>query len=101
MRKQLPDPGVAAYVGSYTAYFPGNSHGIVAKLGLISTHADLATLTLQTPAPPHTAPLELDEGREASVTGDPVVLIDYPTGIEGILARAGSDITRNVPKNAR
>jgi len=29
------------------------------------------------------------------VTGDPVVLIGYPTGIEGILARAGSDTSRN------
>jgi len=34
------------------------------------------------------------------VSGDPVVLIGYPTGIEGILARAGSDITRKVAENA-
>ena len=32
----------------------------------------------------------------ASVTGDPVVLIGYPTGIEGILARAGSDVTQKI-----
>jgi S1-C subfamily serine protease len=34
------------------------------------------------------------------VTGDPVVLIGYPTGIEGILARAGSDVTKKVAENA-
>jgi len=34
------------------------------------------------------------------VTGDAVVLIGYPTGIEGILARAGSDMTRKVAENA-
>ena len=98
--KRLLDRGVTAYAFSYTAYFPGNSQGISAKLERISTHADLATLTLQTPAPPHTAPLELDDRSEASVTGDPVVLIGYPVGIEGILARAGTDVTRAVAQNA-
>ncbi|MFY9584423.1 MAG: trypsin-like peptidase domain-containing protein [Candidatus Acidiferrales bacterium] len=99
--KQLLDKGAAAFVSSYTAYFPGTSQGIAAKLDRISSHADLATLRLQTPAPPHTALLELDDRSEASVTGDPVLLIGYPTGIEGILARAGSDITRKVAENAR
>src|SRR5580692_9188334 len=98
--KQILDLGAAAFVVSYTAYFPGTSQGIVAKLDRISKHADLATLRLQKPAPPHTALLELDDRSEASVTGDPVVLIGYPTGIEGILARAGSDITRKVAENA-
>ncbi len=98
--KQLLDRGAAAFVSSYTAYFPGTSQGIAAKLDRVSSHADLATLRLQTPAPPHTALLELDDRIEASVTGDPVVLIGYPTGIEGILARAGSDITRKVAENA-
>ncbi len=90
----------AAFVVSYTAYFPGTSQGIVAKLDRISPHADLATLKLQPPAPPHTSLLKLDDRNEASVTGDPVVLIGYPTGIEGILARAGSDMTRKVAENA-
>jgi len=99
--KQILGFGAAAFVVSYTAYFPGASQGIVAKLDRISEHADLATLKLQTPAPPHTALLELDDRSEASVTGDPVVLIGYPTGIEGILARAGSDVTRKVAENAQ
>ena len=36
---------------------------------------------------------------DASVTGDPVVLIGYPTGIEGILARAGSDVAQKIADN--
>ena len=98
--KQLLDAGAAAFVVSYTAYFPGTSQGIVAKLDRISQQADLATLKLQTPAPPHTALLELDDRNEASVSGDPVVLIGYPTGIEGILARAGSDVIGKVEESA-
>ena len=98
--KQLLDKGAIAFALSYTAYFPASSQGIPAKVERISTQADLATLKLQTPAPPHTALLELDDRIEASVTGEPVVLIGYPTGIEGILARAGSDVTRKVAENA-
>jgi S1-C subfamily serine protease/DNA-binding response OmpR family regulator len=98
--KELVDQGADAFAVSYTAYFPGTSQGIAAKVDRISGQADLATLKLQTPAPPHAALLELDERNEASVSGDPVVLIGYPTGIEGILARAGSDITRKVAENA-
>jgi serine protease Do len=98
--KQLLDRGATAFAASYTAYFPGTSQGIAAKVDRISPDADLATLKLQAPAPSHTALLELDDRSEASVTGDPVVLIGYPTGIEGILARAGSDVTRKVAENA-
>ncbi len=97
--KELLDLGAEGFAASYTAYFPGISQGIAAKLDRISGHADLATLKLQTPAPPHAALLELDDRSEASVTGDPVVLIGYPTGIEGILARAGSDTTRKLAEN--
>jgi S1-C subfamily serine protease len=98
--KQLLDKGAIAFALSYTAYFPASSQGIPAKVERISTQADLATLKLQTQAPPHTALLQLDDRSEASVTGDPVVLIGYPKGIEGILARAGSDVTRKVGENA-
>jgi S1-C subfamily serine protease/DNA-binding response OmpR family regulator len=98
--KKLLDKGAVAFASSYTAYFPGTSQGIAAKIDRISPHADLATLKLQTPAPPHITLLELDDRSEASVTGDAVVLIGYPTGIEGILARAGSDVARGVAENA-
>src|SRR6202158_1639989 len=98
--KQLLDRGATAFAASYTAYFPGTSQGIAAKLDRTSPDADLATLTLQTPARRRAAVLEVDDRREASVSGDPVVLIGYPTGIEGILARAGNDITHKVVENA-
>jgi len=98
--KQLVERGTVAFAASYTAYFPGSSQGVAAKVDRISANADLATLKLQAPAPPHAALLELDNRKEASVTGDPVVLIGYPTGIDGILARAGTDVTRKVAENA-
>ena len=97
--KDLIDRGAAAYVLSYKAYFPGSDEGLSAKLDHISTEADIATLKLEAPAPPHATLLEIDQRSDASVTGDPVVLIGYPTGIEGILARAGSDVAHKIADN--
>jgi S1-C subfamily serine protease len=99
--KELLDRGAAAYVLSYKAYFPGDNTGITAKLGRISSGADVATLQLEGPAPSKATLLELDERKDASVTGEPVVLIGYPTGIEGILARAGSDVAQKITEDTQ
>ena len=93
--QQLISHGASPYVYSYEAYFPGETKAIAAKLDQISTDADVATLKLESP-PPDTAVLKLDGRSTASVTGDPVVLMGYPTGIEGILARAGSDVAQKI-----
>jgi len=94
--KQLLDHGATAYVLSYDVFFPGKAEGLRAKLDRISPQADVATLQLESPLTPSSAVLELDDRAEATVTGDPVVLIGYPTGIEGILARAGSDVAQKI-----
>ena len=98
--KELVGGGVDAFALSYMAYFPGSAQGIAAKVNRISKIADLAILKLQDPPPPQAASLELDDRSEASVSGDPVILIGYPTGIEGILARADSDIRQKLAENA-
>jgi S1-C subfamily serine protease len=94
--KTLIDHGASAYALSYTAYFPGNQKGISAKVDKISAQADVATLRLDGGVPPRSALLDLDERSEASVAGEAVVLIGYPTGIEGILARAGPEATKEI-----
>jgi serine protease Do len=99
--KQLLDQGANAYVLSYEVYFPGKAESLRAKLDRISSKADLATLQLDSPLPPNSAVLELDDRTQATVTGDAVVLIDYPTGIEGILARAGSDVAQKRQRHPR
>ena len=94
--KKLIDQGADAYVLYYEVFFPGKAEGLRAKLDRISSKADVATLQLESPLPPKTAVLQLDDRAQATVTGDPVVLIGYPTGIEGILARAGSDVSQKI-----
>lgn len=91
----LVQNGAAPYALSYDAFFPGRTDGIRAKLGKISPDADVATLKLDE-SPAGAAVLQLDSSAAASVTGDPVVLMGYPTGIDGILARAGSDVAQKI-----
>jgi S1-C subfamily serine protease/DNA-binding response OmpR family regulator len=98
--RELLDRGAAAYVLSYRAYFPGGSEGIPAKLGKISDQADVAVLQLEGAAPGKASLLDLDPRTDASVSGEPVVLIGYPTGIEGILARAGSDVAQKIAEKS-
>jgi len=99
--KELLDHGAAAYVLSYKAYFPGGSEGISAKLDKISSSADVAVLKLEAPTPSNTTLLELDDRSDATISGEPVVLIGYPTGIEGILARAGTDVAQKLRMERR
>jgi S1-C subfamily serine protease len=98
--RTLIDHGASAYALSYTAYFPGNSNGISAKLDKISSQADVATLRLDGGLPVRAALLDLDDRSAASVPGEAVVLIGYPTGIEGILARAGPQAAKQLTGNA-
>jgi S1-C subfamily serine protease len=60
----------------------------------------VATLRLDGGLPANATLLELDDRSDASVAGDPVVLIGYPTGIEGILARAGPDAAKEITGDA-
>jgi len=94
--KELLDHGATAYVLSYKAYFPGSAEGISAKLEKVSSSADVAVLKLEGATPSNATLLELDERSEASISGEPVVLIGYPTGIEGILARAGTEVAQKI-----
>lgn len=93
--KALIDHGAAPYALAYRAYFPGKTGAFSANLAKISSEADVAVLKLDS-APSDVALLQLDGGGGAAVTGDPVVLIGYPTGIDGILARAGSDVAQKI-----
>jgi S1-C subfamily serine protease/DNA-binding NarL/FixJ family response regulator len=94
--KKLLDQGATAYVLSYDAFFPGKAEGLRAKLDRVSPNADVATLQLESPLPPNSAVLELDDRTQATVRGEPVVLIGYSTGIEGILARAGTEVVQKI-----
>lgn len=78
-----------------TAYFPGVSHGISVSLQKISSDADLAVVSGNISGMKLKL-LSLDDSPKAAVSGQPVVLIGYPTGVDAILARTSEDAVRSI-----
>ena len=96
--KQAPD--LEPVVAEMTAYFPGIPRGIPLKLQKISSEADIAVvagnisgLKLEL--------LSMDDGPKAAISGEPVVLIGYPTGIDAILARSSEDALHSIAANTK
>ncbi|HVH88502.1 MAG TPA: trypsin-like peptidase domain-containing protein [Terriglobales bacterium] len=81
-----------------TAYFPGVSHGIPVTLQKISSDADLAVVAGNISGL-KVKLLEMDASPKAAVSGEPVVLIGYPTGVDAIFARTSEDAMRSIAAN--
>ena len=88
--KEMTQQGVEPMATEMTVYFPGMDHGVAATTERISSDADVALLkgsfsksTIKQVA--------FADGHGSAVSGRPVVLLGYPTGIDAILARTGQD----------
>ena len=88
-------PNLEPVVAEMTAYFPGISKGIPVKLHKISSEADVAVVTGNVSGLKLKV-LAMDDDPKAAISGDPVVLIGYPTGIDAILARGSEDTLRAI-----
>ena len=98
--KSLLTQGLDPVVTEMRAYFPGVSHGITIDTERISSAADVAIvrgdvsgLGIKTVA--------LADGQAAAISGAPVVLLGYPTAIDAMLARAGSETLRSIAKASK
>ena len=90
--------GLAPVVVEMTAYFPGISHGIAVSPQKISSDADLAVVAGNISGLKLKL-LTMDDGPKAAVSGEPVVLIGYPTGVDAILARTSEEAVRSIAAN--
>ncbi|MBZ5696005.1 MAG: trypsin-like peptidase domain-containing protein [Acidobacteriia bacterium] len=91
----LTSQGFQAEISSIRAYFPGDPRSFKAEIQNVSKDADLATMridmqNLKRPA------LSIDSGKGAAVTGEPVILMGYATGLAGILARTDEDTAQKI-----
>ena len=69
---------------SMWAYFPGSETPLLMRVRSLSEDFDLGVASVDLPEN-HPRPVTIDQ--QAAISGSPVVLIGYPTGVEGILAR--------------
>jgi S1-C subfamily serine protease len=78
-----------------TAYFPSIGHGISVTAVKISPDADVALLE-GTISEPRIKEIAFADGHHSAVSGGPVVLLGYPTGLDAILARTGEETLRRI-----
>jgi len=93
--KELLDQGFEPDVAEMTAYFPGIPHGIAINTEKISSTADVAVVKGNV-SELGIKQIALADGHGSAVSGGPVVLLGYPTALDAILARAGSETLQSI-----
>ena len=93
--KELTSQGLQAEISLIRAYFPGDSRAFHAEIQQISSETDLATMRvdLQDLKRPL---LSIDSQKNAAVSGQPVVLMGYATGLAAILARTDEEAAQKI-----
>lgn len=84
-------------IESMWAYFPGYETPLAVQVRGLSEDFDLGLASVELPQN-HPRPVAIDQ--QAAVSGSPVVLIGYPTGVEGILARIDEPTLKQIAQAA-
>jgi DNA-binding response OmpR family regulator len=93
--KEMLDQGLEPVVVEMTAYFPAVPHGIAINTERISSAADVAVVRADV-SQLGIKPIVLADARGSAVSGVPVVLLGYPTALDAIMARAGTDTLQSI-----
>ena len=93
--KEMLDQGVEPVIAEMTAYFPGVPNGIGVNTEKISSAADVAVVKGDISGL-RIKQIALADSRRSAVSGGPVVLLGYPTALDAILARAGTDTLQSI-----
>jgi S1-C subfamily serine protease len=91
----ITQQGLEPVIAEMRAYFPGSPDAFPVATEKISTEADLAVVRGKL-AGPKRAVLAFDSRKSGSVSGEPVVLMGYATGIDAVLARANESTVREI-----
>lgn len=97
--KQMEKEGVEGVIAEMNAYFPDSTRPFRVEVQKTSQEADLAVVQGELDGAKRAVPAR-DGRNDAAITGQPVVLLGYPTGLDAILARAGEDTVRTIVTSA-
>ena len=87
--------GLVPVVSRMEVYFPGSPGPLLAVTDRISSQADLALVHVDLGGVKRQV-LTFDDGDAASLRGEPVLLMGYPTGINAALARANEPTLKEI-----
>jgi len=87
--------GFEPEISEISSYFPDMPHASGVEIQKISPDQDLAIVRGDSGELNRSVPA-MDSRSEAAGTGQSVVLLGYPTGLDAILARAGDEMVRSI-----
>jgi DNA-binding response OmpR family regulator/S1-C subfamily serine protease len=93
--KVFTDQNYQPEISAIRAYFPGDPRAFHAEVQQISPETDLATMRVDMEDLKRSV-LLVDWGQGAAVTGQPVILMGYATGLAAILARTDEDTAQEI-----
>jgi DNA-binding response OmpR family regulator/S1-C subfamily serine protease len=93
--KALTEQGFQPEISTIRAYFPGDPRAFHAEIQEISKETDLATIRVDMQDLKRSV-LIVDWGQGAAITGEPIILMGYATGLAAILARADEDTAQQI-----
>jgi S1-C subfamily serine protease len=93
----LPSDTIEPTIESMWAYFPGYETPMPLHIRTLSEDFDLGLASVDLPKN-RPRPVAIDQ--QAAISGSPVVLIGYPTGVEGILARIDEPTLKQIARTA-
>lgn len=96
----LIQQGLRPKVTEMSVYFPGSPRAFPVKVDIISQQADLA-LVRGDLGSLKINPIPIDPREDASISGEPVVLMGYATGIDALLARADDSVLRSIARESK
>ena len=91
----VADEGMEAILADIECYCPDGPKPLHTSVDKISDEADLAAVRVTLDDSRRT-PLTLDLTSKGAVSGTPVVLMGYPTGLDAILARTDDDTVHKI-----
>ncbi len=96
----MKEQGLEPVISEMEAFFPESPRSYSCATEKISTDADLAVVRVELGDLKREI-LSFDSPEEPSLSGQAVVLMGYPTGIEAILARTDDSVVREIVVTSR
>jgi S1-C subfamily serine protease len=97
--RSLAERGYAPQQTTLRAFFPRERRPFALSLLSHAQQADVSLLSLE-PGGARLPALPLDRSGRGAVTGQPVVLVGFPAGIEAMLAKIDAEVAREIVTGA-
>jgi DNA-binding response OmpR family regulator/S1-C subfamily serine protease len=91
----MTSQGLQPQISAIRAYFPGDPRAFHAEINDISQETDLAAMRVDLQDLKRSV-LMIDATKGSTLTGEPVILMGYATGLAAILARTDEDTAQKI-----